>query len=185
MFWNWYVRYLCRKTYRWKCKLYYFLVGSKSDYKICFRILIFSQAKMSTQSVGVKTHYVWKFKFLKLLTQWQYFKNVYNFHFHVNCIPWFNWKYKYNYITFVNFFLGIVRNADRTSNTIYLLSSIPPNILQYVNALAICNIPMLPSLLVNQSKNVEGTMPYLCKTDKFVGSKQIVQMSTYRTKSSH
>lgn len=61
----------------------------------------------------------------------------------------------------------------------YLLPSIPAVDLQYVNALAICSIPLPTAILINQSSKITGGVPYVCSSDNFIGSKQIVPI-TYR-----
>lgn len=74
-------------------------------------------------------------------------------------------------------FSGIVRAVDVDADKVYLLSSIPPEELQHVNTLAVCNIPLPTSLVLNQSSRVKGAAPYVYNTDAFVGSKQIVPIS--------
>lgn len=75
--------------------------------------------------------------------------------------------------------VAVVRCVDRAAGRVYLLPNIGPHQMTHVNTLAICNIPMPTSLLLNQSGRTTGPVPFVYNTDDFVGSKQIVQI-TYR-----
>lgn len=85
------------------------------------------------------------------------------------------------YLTYCFSHSGIIRAIDSTTNKIYLLPSIEMDKLVNVQALAVCNIPLPTSAILNHSTRVKGNVPYVYNTDDFLGSKQIVPI-TYRPK---
>lgn len=72
---------------------------------------------------------------------------------------------------------GIVRSVETASDKIYLLPAINKTELHHVNVIAICNVPLPPALLLNQSSRIGGRIPYVYSSDNFVGSKKNVPNS--------
>lgn len=72
---------------------------------------------------------------------------------------------------------GIVRSVEAANDKIYLLPAITKTDLLHVNVIAICNIPLPPSLLLSQSSRIGGRIPYVYSSDNFVGSKKNVPNS--------
>ncbi|KAJ6619976.1 hypothetical protein Bhyg_17204 [Pseudolycoriella hygida] len=73
--------------------------------------------------------------------------------------------------------IGIVRSVETASDKIYLLPAITKMELRSVNVIAICNIPLPPSLLLSQSSRIGERIPYVYSSDIFIGSKKSVPNS--------
>lgn len=80
-----------------------------------------------------------------------------------------------NNLVFSLNFAGIVRAVNKTTNDIYLVSSVGLQDLANVNALALSAIPLPSAVLLNQHSLVRGHVPFVYNTDDFVGSKQVAQ----------
>ncbi|XP_055919859.1 polynucleotide 5'-hydroxyl-kinase NOL9 [Eupeodes corollae] len=74
------------------------------------------------------------------------------------------------------FGIGIVRGVDYPLRQIYLLPTIPIDVLKNVNCLAICGIPLPSSILLKQGPKVKGTASFVYNTLDESASMYIQQM---------
>jgi hypothetical protein len=80
------------------------------------------------------------------------------------------------------FGIGLVRAVDAQSGLIYLLPAVQPELMTYVNVLALGQTPLPECLLLKQSQSVEGFVPYIYNTDnETVVSKKTQKMQHYKT----
>lgn len=70
---------------------------------------------------------------------------------------------------------GLVRAVNKLTQKVYLVSSLAPDQLARVNALALGAIPLPSAVLLHQHGLVRGSIPFVYNTDRFVGSKQVGQ----------
>lgn len=64
-------------------------------------------------------------------------------------------------LTKINEITGVVRSIEYESDTIYLLPSVSAKELHCVNVLALCNVPLPSSLLLNHSSRILSRIPYV------------------------